>query len=88
MSNYEETKFNRFVVINNFFSYFFFSSFLKTERESALREAILDVAYYLRRFKFNGYDPRYLKETNPPEKTIFIEFPNPPLKNIQWEVIK
>lgn len=52
-----------------------------------LSEHILDVAYYLRRFKFSGYDPRFLRKAGDGRRGFFMEFPSPPLKTTHWEVI-
>ncbi|KAK6643746.1 hypothetical protein RUM43_000009 [Polyplax serrata] len=53
-----------------------------------LSEHILDVAYYLRRFKFSGYDPRFLRAPGDGRRGFFMEFPSPPLKTTHWEVKK
>lgn len=51
-------------------------------------EAVLDVAYYLRRHKFNGYDRRYQITEDDAVRNLFIQFPKPPLRNVHWEVGK
>lgn len=56
------------------------------EDVSWIPEAVLDVAYYLRKHKFNGYDPRYVKDGGSPRKELYGKFPSPPLMNVHWEV--
>ncbi|KAI5638042.1 calcium-binding EGF domain-containing protein [Phthorimaea operculella] len=47
--------------------------------------ALKDIAYYLRNYKFNEWDRRYFKER--PNKTGFYDaFPLPPLKTLHWRV--
>lgn len=54
---------------------------------SWLNEAIRDVAYYLRAYKFSEYDRRYLV-TKPSSLGYFSNFPKPPLRSLHWEVQK
>ncbi|KAL0270738.1 UNVERIFIED_CONTAM: hypothetical protein PYX00_008041 [Menopon gallinae] len=58
------------------------------EDASWIPEAVLDVAYYLRKHKFNGYDPRYLREGVLPKRNLYKSFSRPPLANQHWEVAK
>ncbi|XP_073978271.1 uncharacterized protein isoform X2 [Rhodnius prolixus] len=58
-----------------------------TLQEEWVSEAVLDVAYYLRSYKFNEYDRRFQKEKNA-ERIFYKTFPNPPLHSLHWEVHK
>ncbi|KAL1463790.1 hypothetical protein WDU94_015503 [Cyamophila willieti] len=53
-------------------------------------EALLDVAYYLRAYKFHEFDRRYVREEEAKEedRNLFMKFPEPPLRHYHWEVFK
>lgn len=53
-----------------------------------LKNAIKDVAYYLRSYKFNEYDRRYNKDPPKQRGQYFAGFPKPPLRSLHWEVHK
>lgn len=52
-----------------------------------IRSALLDIAHYLRNYKFNEWDRRYYQE-KPINKTIgyYASFPIPSLRSLHWKV--
>lgn len=51
-------------------------------------DALRDIAYFLRRYKFIEYDRRYHKNSNNAPRQYFAHFPKPPLRTLHWEVHK
>ncbi|XP_046662427.1 uncharacterized protein LOC124355357 [Homalodisca vitripennis] len=56
--------------------------------EPWVKEAVLDVAYFLRSHKFNDYDRRYHNESEGMKAVQFNHFPRPQLRYLHWEVYK
>lgn len=53
-----------------------------------LKDALKDIAYYLRAHKFNEYDRRYETQSEKAPRQYFQGFPRPPLRSLHWEVHK
>ncbi|KAL1506605.1 hypothetical protein ABEB36_005934 [Hypothenemus hampei] len=56
------------------------------ERPYWYKDALRQIAYYLRSHKFNEYDRRYNRNGDNVERTYFKHFPKPPLRSLHWEV--
>lgn len=54
-----------------------------TELESWIEEAVHDVAFSLRRHKFQANDLRYRSGKGIP---LYLQFPDPPLRKTHWQV--
>ncbi|XP_050294268.1 uncharacterized protein LOC126734614 isoform X2 [Anthonomus grandis grandis] len=64
------------------------SALEKDEHSWWLKDAIKEIAYYLRAHKFNEFDRRYNRNGTNVERTNFKHFPIPPLRALHWEVNK
>lgn len=64
------------------------SQIVDRSEEEWVKDAVLDVAYYLRAHKFNDFDRRYFKEASSEDAYQYRHFPNPPLRYLHWEVSK
>ncbi|KAK4881414.1 hypothetical protein RN001_004733 [Aquatica leii] len=51
-------------------------------------DALKDIAYYLRAYKFNEYDRRYEVKSESAPRDYFKYFPRPALRSLHWEVHK
>ncbi|VEN60494.1 unnamed protein product, partial [Callosobruchus maculatus] len=56
--------------------------------ENRITVAARDVAHYLRAYKFNEYDRRYVTEPSKGIREYYKKFPKPPLRSLHWEVAK
>ncbi|XP_076260111.1 uncharacterized protein LOC143196330 [Rhynchophorus ferrugineus] len=67
-----------------------FSNTTTTEKDQEnvekTREAIKNIAYYLRSHKFNEYDRRYYRSGLNVPRTYYKQFAKPPLRSLHWEV--
>nr|CAI5852883.1 unnamed protein product [Callosobruchus analis] len=54
--------------------------------ENRITVATRDVAYYLRAYKFNEYDRRYVTDPSKGIREYYKKFPKPPLRSLHWEV--
>ncbi|VVC30461.1 EGF-like calcium-binding domain [Cinara cedri] len=54
--------------------------------DSWTSEAVLDVAFYLRLYKFNDFDRRYYLKSDKNSSYFYAQFPVPPLISFHWEV--
>uniref|UniRef100_A0AAR5Q4Q1 EGF-like domain-containing protein n=2 Tax=Dendroctonus ponderosae TaxID=77166 RepID=A0AAR5Q4Q1_DENPD len=58
----------------------------ESEHPPWYKDALKDIAYYLRAHKFNEYDRRYNRLGDNVARTNFQYFPKPPLRSLHWEV--
>ncbi|CAH1979997.1 unnamed protein product [Acanthoscelides obtectus] len=56
--------------------------------ENQITVAARDVAYYLRAYKFNEYDRRYVTDPGKGIREYYKKFPKPPLRSLHWEVAR